>query len=83
MHSLAITQYATNPYMQLDLNTSRSDIASIRIVARADCCLSQSQNLNVYLSPTTNFMAGTLCRAGIVYGAVGGVATVLLSLIHI
>ena len=77
LSTLAIVQYATNPHMQLDLGSSRSDITSVRITSRADCCLSQSQNLNVYLSPTTSFQSGTLCDVGLKFARVGETVTVL------
>ena len=77
VQSLAIVQYATNPHVQFKLNATRTDISAVRVVARADCCLSQAQNLNVYLSTTTSFLNGTLCDDGITFPTIGSAATVL------
>jgi hypothetical protein len=63
--SLGHTSHGTNPYMQLDLGSLRSDILQVRLVARADgsAYTSQSQKLNVYLSATPDFRGAnsTLC----------------------
>lgn len=75
--SLTIVSYAAYPYVQLDLGEQRSDITAIRIVARADASLGQSQNLNVYLSADTNFTAGTLCGAAVTFASLGELITVL------
>jgi hypothetical protein len=77
IQSLAIVHYATNPYVQFRLNGTRSDITAVRIVARADCCLDQARNLNVYLSTTPSFLSGTLCDDGIQFPTIGSAATVL------
>ena len=79
VYSLGIVQYAVNPYVQLDLGLLRSDILSVRIVARADAALSQSQNLNVYLSATTDFMGAnsTLCQAGLTFVGLGSETSAL------
>ena len=71
--SLGITSYGTNPYMQLDLGRLRSDILQVRLVARADAGLSQSQYLNVYLSATTDFRGvnSTLCDDNITFDVLG------------
>ncbi len=84
--SLAIVQYSTYPHMQFDFNDTRTDITAVRITARADCCVDQSQNLNVYLSNTTKFwdpisgltsLGSMLCSAGVRFNRLGETATVL------
>ena len=77
--SLGIVQYATNPYVQLDLGSLRTDILQVRIVSRADTALAQSQNLNVYISATTNFMGAnsTLCQVNITFDFPGDDAIAL------
>ena len=77
--SLAIVQYATNPYMQLDLGSLRSDILQVRLVSRADGWLAQSQNLNVYISTTTNYLGAgsTLCQANVTFDFLGDDAIAL------
>lgn len=84
--SLAIVQYGTNPYLQLDFNETRTDIMAVVITARGDCCLDQSQNLNVYLGTNSTFLdpssglpsTGTAaCVLGVHFTALGQTATVL------
>ena len=77
--SLGLTSYGNNPYMQLDLGRPRSDILQVRLVARADAALYQSQNLEVYLSTTTNFLgaSSTKCESGITFEYLGDDYTVL------
>lgn len=53
--SLAIVESATNPWLQIDMGVQRDDIVGVRIVARRDCCVDQSQNLYVYLSSVTQW----------------------------
>lgn len=79
IYSLGIVDYATNPYVQLDLGVLRKDVRAVRLVARADSLLSQSQNLSVYLSATTDYLAAssTLCAANITFGALGADASAL------
>ena len=79
VRSLGMTYVAANPYIQLDLGVGRTDITAVRITSRADCCLQQSQNLNVYLSATTAFLppAGMLASAGITFSAQGQTVTIL------
>ena len=71
--SLGITSSATNPYMQLDLGSLRSDILQVRLVARADTALYQSQRVNVYISATTDFRGinSTLCDDNITFDFLG------------
>ena len=73
INSLGITHWATNPYVQLDLGTLRRDILTVRLVSRADTALQQSQNLNVYLSATTDFLGAnsTLCEANVTFNGLG------------
>lgn len=79
---LAVTSGGPFPYMQLDLGAAAPSITAVRIVARGDNAqyLVQSQNLNVYLSATTNWNSSsdaTLCVANLTFNAIGEVATVL------
>ena len=71
--SLGLTSYGNNPFMQLDLGRLRSDILQVRLVARADAALYQSQKLNVYLSATTDFVGANsmLCDDNIMFEYVG------------
>lgn len=73
IRSLAHTVSAVNPYMQLDLGATRTDISMIRLVARSDCCLEQSQNVNVYASTTTDFTGtgSVLCATNVTFPALG------------
>ena len=77
--SLGLTSYGTDPYMQLDLGSLRSDILQVRLVARADGALHQSQNVYVYLSATPDFRGvnSTLCEANITFERVGDDYTAL------
>lgn len=76
--SLGIVQAAAYPYVQLDFGELRTDISAVRLVARADCCLDQSQGLNVYLSGNSTFLppVGTLVSAGIAFTGVGQTVTI-------
>ena len=66
-------------YYQLDLGTNTQPIMAVRLVARGDGWLEESQYLNVYVSATTNWTASTasLCTANVVFAALGESATVL------
>lgn len=77
--SLAHTWYDTNPYFQLNLGTFTGNVSAVRIYGRSDCCVYQGQNLNVYVSATTNFNGAqsALCAAGVGMTKVGDVITVL------
>ena len=63
---------------QFDFGTTRSDIQSVRITARDDCCLDRCQNLDVYLSPTTTFSGsnGVQCVTGLRFAALGETTTI-------
>lgn len=71
--SLAQTSSGSSPYMQLDLGAVLANITAIRVVARADCCLEQSQYLNVYASTSSNFTGagGVLCASNVTFSALG------------
>ena len=77
VYSMAITTYATNPWMQFDMGMVRTDITAVRITARADGYLYQSQNLNVYLSANTSFFQGTLCKADLDFTVLGQTIAIL------
>ena len=66
------------PYIQLDLGASAPNVTAVRIVARADGWLEESQYLNVHVGSTASWTASTatLCAARIVFGALGETATV-------
>ena len=66
-------------YYQLDLGTNTQAIMAVRLVARGDGWLHESQYLNVYVSATTNWTASTarLCTANLTFSALGETATVL------
>ena len=67
------------PFFQLDVGANPPNITAVRIVARADGYLVESQYLNVYVSSTTSWTASTatLCAASIVFGGLGETTTVL------
>jgi hypothetical protein len=67
------------PYMQYDLGPNPPNVTSVRITARADCCLYQSQNLYVYLSDnSTDFRTGnTLCAGNVTFGGIGNTLVLL------
>lgn len=78
IRSIAHTAAASSPYMQLDLGVGRTDILAIRLVSRYDCCLNQSQYLNVYISSTPDFLStGVLCMANVTFEFLGDDALVL------
>lgn len=76
--SLAHTAFGNNPYIQLDLGSTQN-IDAVRIVARADCCLTSSQSLAIYLSSgTTDFAtSANLCARGVGASALGESFTAL------
>ena len=77
--SLARTSYGPYPSLQLDLGASAPNITAVRLAARADGFLEESQNLDVYISatPTWTASSGTLCEGNITFDKLGGVETVL------
>ena len=80
LSSLAHTSSGAFPYFQLDLSASAQNVSSVRIVARADGWLQESQYLNVYISATPSFNAAstaTLCASNTVFASLGETATVL------
>ena len=79
INSLAHTGWSEFPFMQLNLGTSAPNVTAVRIVARADGWLHESQNLNVYVSSTTSWTASTasLCATNITFAVLGETTTVL------
>ena len=77
--SLAHTGWGYFPYMQLNLGASAPNVTAVRIVARADGWLQQSQNLDVYISATTSWTASnaTLCATNITFSVLGEMTTAL------
>lgn len=77
--SLGMTVSATDPYMQLDLGSMVTTLLAVRVTARSDASLSQSQNLTVYFSETKDFTAEgvTVCQANITFSVMGEDALVL------
>jgi hypothetical protein len=78
--SLGLTSLGTNPYMQLDLGSLRSDIQQVRLVSRATVgYLAQSQNVSVHLSSTTDFLGAgsTQCDSNVTFESSGDDAIVL------
>lgn len=76
--SLALTKYAYQPYIQLDLGRVRN-VSSIRIVGRASCptCVEQFSSLNVYLSmQQLGLDTGSLCAGSVPFGQPGQVREV-------
>ena len=74
IRSLAHTGYGSGGilYFQYDLGPNPPNITAVRITARADAGLSQSQNLNVYLSGNTSYTVGnTLCRSNVTFPNLG------------
>lgn len=61
------TAFALRPHIQLDIGEFRTDIRIVQVRARNDADLHQSQNLNIYVSPTTDFagFGGRLCRSNV------------------
>ena len=68
-----------DPYYQLDLGASAPNVTAVRLVARGDGWLMESQYLSVHISSTTSWTASTatLCAASVVFGKLGETATVL------
>ena len=64
--------------MQFDFGTIRTDIEAVRITARSDDNLPNSQDLSLYLSPTTTFSGsnGVLCVSGLRFKSLGETTTV-------
>lgn len=79
IRSIGQTVAAVNPYMQLDFGSTRSDISMIRLVARSDCCLVQSQNVDVYASATSDFTGSgsVLCQSNVTFAYLGEAVKVL------
>lgn len=77
--SLTLTQFGTNPYIQVNLGSTSMPITAVRLYGRADCCLAQSGNLNVYVSATPSFTGAnsTLCAANVTMGMLGDIVMVL------
>lgn len=76
--SVAITRLAANPYMQLDLGAQRTDMLAVKLVARADSRLDQSQYLDVWVSNSTNFRAGgVLVEANVTFDTLGDESMVI------
>ena len=77
LNSLTLTGAAGttfNAHVQFDLGSVRSDILSVRIMGPGTSALAYAPlpvGLQLYLSPGTNFTAGTLCEANITLAAVG------------
>jgi hypothetical protein len=65
--------------MQLDFGAAHTDISLIRLVARSDCCLEQSQYVNVYVSTTTDFTGtgSVRCAMNLTFPALGTAVKVL------
>lgn len=72
LSSSAITRFGVNPWMTFQLNGSRSDVVGVAVWARADGNIEQSSNLTVWMSPTTNFVAGIKCDDGMISPAALG-----------
>ena len=68
-----------NPYFQLYLGASAPNVTAVRLVARGDGWLYESQYLSVYVSATTSWTGSTatLCAANVVPAALGETVTVL------
>lgn len=66
-NTLSATGFGLRPHIQLDIGEFRTDIHIVQVTARPDASLVQSQNLNVYVSPTTAFagVGGKLCQANV------------------
>lgn len=78
LNTLAATNDGTDPYIQLALaSTFNERLNAVRLYGRVDCCVQQGQHLNVYISSTTDFRAGTLCAANVTMARLGDVQTVL------
>lgn len=73
IRSLAHTGFGASPSIQFNLGSVYTTLEAVRIVARSDCCLSRSQNMNVYLSTTTSFLTArrTLLQSTLVAAGVG------------
>ena len=71
LKSLAHTSTGTNPYVQFDLGSVQSTLDGVVMVARSDCCLSRSTNLNLYLSSTPSLQGVTPFASGVGATALG------------
>lgn len=72
----------SDPYFQLDLGeafANVSQVSAVRITARADSLLDESQHINVYVGEITNYNLANsvLCEADVIFGGLGSTITVL------
>jgi hypothetical protein len=82
LRSLGVVEFSEDPYVQLDLGSPTTAVQAVKLVARADCCLHESQNVYVYLSPTPDFRGSgsALCAANITFSRLGEASVVLCPL---
>jgi hypothetical protein len=79
LRSLGEAEYSTDPYFQLDMGVQRGDVQAVRVVARSDAYIWESNNIDVYIGPTTSFLYGaaTPCAYNVTFPALGAAVTVL------
>lgn len=70
-NSLAMTSAGNNPYFIVEYGTSLSNVGQIRIQARADSNLAQSNNLDVLLGNSTSINAATKIATGVTFATLG------------
>ena len=70
-NSLAMTSAGANPYFIVDLDTPRADVSQIRIQARMDGNLAQSNDLKVLLGSSTDIGSATQLASGLTFAALG------------
>jgi hypothetical protein len=78
--TMAHTGWSYFPWMQLDLGTTPPNVTAVRIVARDDSIYAwESQNIDVFVSATTNWTASTatLCATNISFTRAGETTIVL------
>lgn len=70
---LARSGLGANQFLQLGMGIQRSDVLAVRLVARNDSSLEESQGVDVFLSPGTNHLASdsVLCASNVTFDGLG------------
>ena len=66
---LAMSTAGTNPYFIVEYSSMLSNVSRIRVQARADSNLAQSQNIDVILGSSTSISAATKIATGLTFSA--------------
>ncbi len=76
-NSVAVSDFQVQPFLQIDLGTSRS-LTNVTVYGRTDCCASQSSNLVLFVSDnpfTSNDLDTTRNQPGVTNYAVANASS--------